>query len=194
MLCSGVDKNAVGACAELIFAPIDASFSDDAPLLPFGFRIIPLDSGTDASSPNRTLDLASALEVEPTGNRGSGDYFGHDGSGKSVMTIAFQFAFEIHLQENIAAMARLYVQSIIAYVQRVALALYPSRFSSDVGLRLPPVPPEAHALACWICLSYRCFLGVELIKPVNEGSESILKTLWHHSDAVMCCSLKMQPF
>ncbi|CAL5333910.1 homeobox-leucine zipper protein ATHB-15-like isoform X3 [Camellia sinensis] len=148
----------------------------------------------DASSPNRTLDLASALEVGPTGNRGSGDYFGHDGSGKSVMTIAFQFAFEIHLQENIAAMARLYVQSIIAYVQRVALALYPSRFSSDVGLRLPPVPPEAHALACWICLSYRCFLGVELIKPVNEGSESILKTLWHHSDAVMCCSLKMQPF
>ncbi|KAF5954550.1 hypothetical protein HYC85_007406 [Camellia sinensis] len=58
----------------------------------------------DASSPNRTLDLASALEVGPTGNRGSGDYSGHDGSGKSVMTIAFQFAFEIHLQENIAAM------------------------------------------------------------------------------------------
>ncbi|KAI8015001.1 Homeobox-leucine zipper protein ATHB-15 [Camellia lanceoleosa] len=131
-LCSGVDENAVGACAELIFAPIDASFSDDAPLLSFGFRIIPLHSGTDASSPNHTLDLASALEVGPTGNRGSGDYSGHDGSGKSVMTIVFQFAFEIHLQENIAAMARLYVQSIIAYVQRVALALYPSRFSSDV--------------------------------------------------------------
>ncbi|KAI7989367.1 Homeobox-leucine zipper protein HOX33 [Camellia lanceoleosa] len=192
-LCSGVDENAVGACAELIFAPIDASFSDDAPLLPSGFRIIPLDSGTDASSPNRTLDLASALEVGPTGNRGSGDYSGHGGSGKSVMTIAFQFAFEIHLQENIAAMARLYVRSIIASVQRVALALYPSRFSSDVGLRPPPVPPEAHTVARWICLSYRCFLGVELIKPVNEGSESILKTLWHHSDAVMCCSLKALP-
>lgn len=43
-LCSGVDENAVGACAELIFAPIDASFSDDAPLLPSGFRIIPIDS------------------------------------------------------------------------------------------------------------------------------------------------------
>ncbi|CAL5440615.1 unnamed protein product [Camellia sinensis] len=192
-LCSGVDENAVGACAELIFAPIDASFSDDAPLLPSGFRIIPLDSGMDASSPNRTLDLASALEVGPTGNRGSGDYSGHGGSGKSVMTIAFQFAFEIHLQENIAAMARLYVRSIIASVQRVALALYPSRFSSDVGLRPPPVPPEAHTVARWICLSYRCFLGVELIKPVNEGSESILKTLWHHSDAVMCCSLKALP-
>lgn len=44
-LCSGVDENAVGTCAELIFAPIDASFSDDAPILPSGFRIIPLDSG-----------------------------------------------------------------------------------------------------------------------------------------------------
>lgn len=43
-LCSGVDENAVGACAELVFAPIDASFSDDAPLLPSGFRLIPIDS------------------------------------------------------------------------------------------------------------------------------------------------------
>jgi hypothetical protein len=40
-----MDENAVGTCAELIFAPIDASFADDAPLLPSGFRIIPLDSG-----------------------------------------------------------------------------------------------------------------------------------------------------
>lgn len=34
----------------------------------------------------------------------------------------------------------------------------------------------------------RCYLGVELL---SEGSESNLKTLWHHSDAVMCCSLKV---
>lgn len=39
-----MDENAVGTCAELIFAPIDASFAEDAPLLPSGFRIIPLDS------------------------------------------------------------------------------------------------------------------------------------------------------
>ena len=39
-----MDENALGTCAELIFAPIDASFADDAPLLPSGFRIIPLDS------------------------------------------------------------------------------------------------------------------------------------------------------
>lgn len=40
-----MDENAIGTCAELIFAPIDASFTDDVPLLPSGFRIIPLDSG-----------------------------------------------------------------------------------------------------------------------------------------------------
>ncbi|KAK8980227.1 hypothetical protein V6N11_061441 [Hibiscus sabdariffa] len=34
----------------------------------------------------------------------------------------------------------------------------------------------------------RCYLGVELLE--YEGSESILKTLWHHTDAVLCCSLK----
>lgn len=39
-----MDENAFGTCAELIFAPIDPSFADDAPLLPSGFRIICLDS------------------------------------------------------------------------------------------------------------------------------------------------------
>lgn len=43
-LCSGVDENAAGACAQLVFAPIDESFADDAPLLPSGFRVIPLDA------------------------------------------------------------------------------------------------------------------------------------------------------
>ncbi|KAI4316095.1 hypothetical protein L6164_024110 [Bauhinia variegata] len=190
-LCSGVDEHAVGTCAELIFAPIDASFSDDAPILPCGFRIIPLDSATDAASPNRTLDLASALEAGTTGNKAAGDNSGHSGSTKSVMTIAFQFAFEVHLQDNIAAMARQYVRSIIASVQRVALALSPSRFGSQNGFRPPPGTPEGQALARWICNSYRCYLGVELLKC--EGSESILKSLWHHSDAILCCSLKALP-
>ncbi|KAG6649313.1 homeobox-leucine zipper protein ATHB-15-like [Carya illinoinensis] len=190
-LCSGVDESAVGTCAELIFAPIDASFSDDAPIIPSGFRIIPIESGIDASSPNRTLDLASALEVGPTGNRTSSENSGKSGSIKSVMTIAFQFAFEIHLQENVAAMARQYVRSIIASVQRVALALSPSCLGSHAGFLSPPGTPEAQTLARWICHSYRLYLGVELLK--SEGSEPILKTLWHHSDAVMCCSLKALP-
>ncbi|KAK9142061.1 hypothetical protein Syun_011461 [Stephania yunnanensis] len=192
-LCSGVDENAVGTCAELVFAPIDASFADDAPLLPSGFRIIPLDFGKDASSPNRTLDLASALEVGPAGNRASGDISNNGGSMRSVMTIAFQFAFENHLQDNVASMARQYVRSIISSVQRVALALSPSLLGSHGGLRPPPGTPEAHTLARWICQSYRCYMGVDLLKANSEGGESGLKGLWHHSDALMCCSLKALP-
>jgi homeobox-leucine zipper protein len=46
-LCSGVDENVVGGCAQLVFAPIDESFADDAPLLPSGFRVIPLDQKTN---------------------------------------------------------------------------------------------------------------------------------------------------
>lgn len=180
-----MDENAIGTSAELIFAPIDASFTDDAPLLPSGFRIIPIDSGLvsltlsawtliyayivpsfyivhalpfslklmqNAAGQNRTLDLASALE--PAGNRAPSDFLSQCANAKSVMTIAFQFAFEIHLQENVAAMARQYVRSIISSVQRVALALSPSPFGSP-GLRPPPVSPEADTLTRWICQSYR---------------------------------------
>lgn len=109
----------------------------------------------DAASPNRTLDLASALEVGTTGNKAGGDNSGHSGITKSVMTIAFQFAFEAHLQDNIAAMARQYVRSIVASVQRVSLALSPSRFGSQNAFPLPPGTPEAQTLTRWICNSYR---------------------------------------
>ena len=110
----------------------------------------------EASSPNRTLDLASALEIGPAGNRSSNDYSVNGGNTRSVMTIAFEFAFESHLQENVASMARQYVRSIISSVQRVALALSPSHLSSHAGLRPPLGTPEAHTLARWISHSYRC--------------------------------------
>lgn len=109
----------------------------------------------DPTNQNRTLDLASALEVGPAGNRASGDYLSQRGSAKSVMTLAFQFAFEIHLQENVVVMAQQYLRSIISSVQRVALALSPSQFGSQVGLRPQTGTPEAHTLARWICQSYR---------------------------------------
>ncbi|XP_019194412.1 PREDICTED: homeobox-leucine zipper protein ATHB-15-like [Ipomoea nil] len=192
-LCSGMDENAVGTCAELIFAPIDASFADDAPLLPSGFRIIPLDFGKESSSPNRTLDLTSALETGTAENKVLNDLNTNNGAARSVMTIAFQFAFESHMQESVAAMARQYVRSIISSVQRVALALSPSHLGSHGGLRLPLGTPEAHIIARWICQSYRCYLGVELLKSTGEGNESILKTLWNHSDAIVCCSAKALP-
>ncbi|KVH92992.1 Homeodomain-containing protein [Cynara cardunculus var. scolymus] len=199
-LCSGMDENAVGMCSELVFAPIDASFADDAPLLPSGFRIIPLDfckvrsSLNEASSPSRTLDLASALEVRGPGNKTSGDRSVSSGNARSVMTIAFEFAFESHMQESVAAMARQYVHSIISSVQRVASALSPSHLNPNGGIQAPLGTPEAHTLARWISHSYRCYLGVELLKVPGEGSESILKSLWHQSDAILCCSLKVRRF
>ncbi|KAI7751032.1 hypothetical protein M8C21_028431, partial [Ambrosia artemisiifolia] len=189
-LCSGIDENAVGMCSELIFAPIDASFADDAPLLPSGFRIIPLDSCKGDSSPNRTLDLASALEVRGAGNKVSGDRNVGNSCARSVMTIALEFAFESHMQESVAAMARQYVRSIISSVQRVASALSPS---PNGGLQASLGTPEAHTLARWICHSYRRYLGVGLLEGAGEGSDSILKSMWHHSDAILCCSMKAMP-
>lgn len=50
-LCSGIDENAVGACAQLVFAPVDVAISDDVPLLPSGFRVIPLDSNVCVTYP-----------------------------------------------------------------------------------------------------------------------------------------------
>lgn len=43
-LCSGIDENAVGASAQLIFAPVDVALTEDIPLLPSGFCISPVDA------------------------------------------------------------------------------------------------------------------------------------------------------
>ncbi|MBA0851474.1 hypothetical protein Goshw_020497 [Gossypium schwendimanii] len=163
-ICSGIDENAVGACSELVFAPIDEMFPDDAPLIPSGFRIIPLESKPgviiiqsdtqDSLTTNRTLDLTSSLEVGPATNHSSGDVPSSQNS-RSVLTIAFQFPFDSSLQDNVATMARQYVRSVISSVQRVAMAISPSGLSAEVGPKLSPGSPEALTLAQWICQSYR---------------------------------------
>lgn len=71
------------------------------------------------------------------------------------MTIAFEFAFESHMQDSVASMARQYVRSVISSVQRVAIALSPSQLGSHGSLQPPLGTPEAHTLARWICQSYR---------------------------------------
>ncbi|KAK9151077.1 hypothetical protein Syun_009386 [Stephania yunnanensis] len=192
-LCSGVDENAEGACAQLVFVPIDETFGDDAPLLPSGFRVIPLEPKTDGRVATRTLDLASALEVgrgraKSTGERTSSSY-----NLRSVLTIAFQFSYENHFQDNVAAMARHYVRSIVASVQRVAMAIAPSGVSSHMGPKSQLGSPEALTLARWICRSYRFYTGVELLQVDSHAGDSLLKQLWQHSDAIMCCSLKASP-
>ncbi|OMO91491.1 hypothetical protein COLO4_18326 [Corchorus olitorius] len=189
-ICSGIDENAVGACSELVFAPIDEMFPDDAPLLPSGFRIIPLDSKPDSVTTNRTLDLTSSLEVGPATNNTAGD--APSQNTRSVLTIAFQFPFDSNLQDNVATMARQYVRSVISSVQRVAMAISPSGLSPTVGTKLSPGSPEALTLAHWICQSYRQ-VGAELLRSESLGGDSVLKNLWQHQDAILCCSLKSLP-
>ncbi|XP_047047991.1 homeobox-leucine zipper protein HOX33-like [Lolium rigidum] len=189
-LCSGVDENASGACAQLVFAPIDESFADDAPLLPSGFRVIPLDTKTDMPSATRTLDLASSLEV---GSAGALRCSSDAANTRSVLTIAFQFSFENHLRENVAAMARQYVRAVMASVQRVAMAIAPSRLGTQIQMKHPPGSPEAITLASWIGRSYRAHTGEEIRWSDTEEADSPLKLLWNHSDAILCCSLKPAP-
>ncbi|XP_051120926.1 homeobox-leucine zipper protein REVOLUTA-like isoform X2 [Andrographis paniculata] len=193
-MCSGIDENAVGACSELVFAPIDEMFPDDAPLLPSGFRIIPLDSKPgdwqNALTPHKTLDLTSTLELETSNGTEAG---GLSCNSRSVLTIAFQFPFENNLQDNVATMARQYVRTVVSSVQRVASAISPSGLGPTMGPKLSQGSPEAHTLAHWICQSYSYHAGTDLVKANSESSESLLKTLWHHQDAILCCSLKAMP-
>ncbi|KAF7823398.1 Homeobox-leucine zipper protein REVOLUTA [Senna tora] len=176
-ICSGIDENAVGACSELIFAPIDETFPDDAPLVPSGFRIIPLDSKpgdkTDAVTTNRTLDLTSGLEVGPATNPAATDESSSHNT-RSVLTIAFQFPFDLNLQDNVAIMARQYVRSVISSVQRVAMAITPSGINPSVGPKLSPGSPEALTLAHWICQSYRQSLPVFIF--ANQAGLDMLET------------------
>ncbi|KAL6967254.1 hypothetical protein U1Q18_033058 [Sarracenia purpurea var. burkii] len=177
-ICCGIDENAVGACSELVFAPIDEMFPDDAPLLPSGFRIIPLDSKLgdklDNSTAHRTLDLTSSLEVGPATNHPSGDASLCYNNTRSVLTIAFQFPFEHNLQDNIATMARQYVRSVISSVQRVAMAISPSGLFPNPGPKLSPGSPEALTLAHWICQSYRHSLPVFIF--ANQAGLDMLET------------------
>ncbi|KAG9154214.1 hypothetical protein Leryth_000680 [Lithospermum erythrorhizon] len=263
-MCSGIDESAVGACFELVFAPIDEMFPDDAPLLPSGFRIIPLDIKSVKFSTinfypytssnlvamalfivrlgeckyevfpdvtnvhgiicsegeirdllaHKTLDLASNLETHPATNNEAGDTY----SARSILTIAFQFPVENNLEENVASMARQYVHSVILAVQRVAIAISPSQLNPAVGSNLSLGSPEALTLAHWICQSYSILqitdeklrkgrvgmlywdlrvgsihVGRELLGGNCLGGESMLKNLWDHHDAILCCSLKSLP-
>ncbi|XP_073353353.1 homeobox-leucine zipper protein HOX10 [Aegilops tauschii subsp. strangulata] len=190
-LCTGIDEKSVGSSFQLVFAPID-DFPDDAPLVSSGFRVIPLDMKTDVVSSGRTLDLASSLEVGSTAAQASGAS-PDDCNVRSVLTIAFQFPYELHLQDSVAAMARQYVRSIVSAVQRVSIAISPSQSGLNAGQRILSGLPEAATLARWICQSYHYHLGVELLTQSDVAGEALLKMLWHYQDAILCCSFKEVP-
>ncbi|KMZ65808.1 Homeobox-leucine zipper protein HOX32 [Zostera marina] len=197
-LCSGIDESASGGCAQLVFAPIDESFADNAPLLPSGFRVIPLEPKANGPAGTQTLDLASTLEV---GSRTSAGFTSDNSTTnvynlRSVLTIAFQFTYESHLFDNVAAMARQYVRGVVASVQRVSMAIAPSNnLGSHLTPKQPPCSPEAVTLTQWISNSYRFFLGLDLVRGgiSHDAGEWLLKHVWQHSDPIICCSIKSNP-
>lgn len=193
-LCSGLKETCPGVCAQMVFAPIDASVSDDIALIPSGFRVIPLDhcSRDNRAHSTRTLDLASTLEVgNSSGNSISSDAQQHP---RSVLTIAFQFSYEIRMQDSVASIARQYVRNVVSTVQRVAMAMAPPRVQSS--LRVSPSSdsvPDALSLARCVCKSYKLNLCVDLVRVEVESNEAYLKALTELGDAVMCCSCKSLP-
>ncbi len=101
---------------------------------------------------NRTLDLASTLEGDhDVGLNGETKSNNSSGQVRSVLTIAFQFAYEVHTRETCAVMARQYVRTVVSSVQRVAMALAPS----SVQPRQTPGNSDAISLARHILSSYR---------------------------------------
>ncbi|KAL6510918.1 hypothetical protein OROGR_022042 [Orobanche gracilis] len=200
-LCTGIDENAVSACSELVFAPIDEMFPDDAHLLPSGFRIIPLDSKPgdlqNQSASHKTLDLTSSLDVVGPTTNSNGKSATTSSfsafSARAILTIALQFPFESNLQDNVASMACQYVRSVISSVQRVAMALSPPGLRHAVGPKLSSASPEVSTLAHWICQSYSYHSGAELLRVDSTNNEGVLKSLWQHQDAILSCSLKAVP-
>nr|AAQ98963.1 homeodomain leucine-zipper protein Hox9 [Oryza sativa Japonica Group] len=191
-LCTGIDEKSMGSCFQLVSAPIDELFPDDAQLISSGFRVIPLNMKTDGTPAGRTLDLASSLEVGSTAQP-TGDASMDDCNLRSVLTIAFQFPYEMHLQDSVATMARQYVRSIVSSVQRVSMAISPSRSGLNAGQKIISGFPEAPTLARWICQSYQFHLGVELLRQADDAGEALLKMLWDYEDAILCCSFKEKP-
>ncbi len=107
---------------------------------------------------SRTLNLAATLEGGSDGMRttANGVLVGSASShSRSVLTIAFQFAYEAHNRDSCAVMAREYVRTVVASVQRIAMALTPSHLAPHTDPRHLPVTPNS-LLARRIVDSYRC--------------------------------------
>jgi hypothetical protein len=139
----------------------------------------------DGPTTSRTLDL-----LEGSSNaRPSGEGAGSNGYNlRSVLTIAFQFTFENHLRDNVASMARQYVRSVVASVQRVAMAIAPSRPGTQLGPKSLPGSPEAHALARWISRSYR-FVYKSLILLISSLNSQMCLVLFYMLLSFSGCTL-----
>ncbi|KAL5663654.1 hypothetical protein ACJX0J_023762, partial [Zea mays] len=186
------DEKSMGSCFQLVFARIDEFFPDDAPLISSGFRVIPLDIKTllniflfhrmDYPLEERTLDLASSLEVGATTQRASVDGYGSQDvcNLRSVLTIAFQFPYEIHLQDTVAS-------SSLLFKEYQWLFLPPS-LALNTGQKIISGFPEAEYCFIYIkkkhCILHACgyHLGLDLVSDLDQAGESLLRMFWDHQD------------
>nr|QOQ51179.1 class III HD-Zip protein [Cathaya argyrophylla] len=192
-LCNGIDETAIGDCAQLVFAPVDGALSDDIPLLPSGFRVIPLDTGfMDGYGLSCTLDLASMLEGGSDMDAAKTETEISSNNLRSIVTIAFQFGYETHNCDGVSVAARKYMRTVVSSVQRVAMAIAP-RVGSTPGIRNLSGTTEVMTLVKRIVGSYRINFGMDLIKKQPSNTEELFKMVWRHSDALICCTCKSLP-
>ncbi|XP_011076981.1 homeobox-leucine zipper protein REVOLUTA-like isoform X2 [Sesamum indicum] len=192
-ICNGMEDSGVGACSELIFAPIDRTITNDAVLLSSGFRIIslPSNAGLQSSANMNSTGPSNATNVGTAASKPS-----------SVLILAFQFPFETHLQDKVASIARKYVQHVISYVKNISLEAMPSGSNpetasnkSDPATRLMIAPDSTYAatLANLICQSYRSNLGVEIFGCNCPSTDSLLELIRHHQYAILCFAFTSLP-
>ncbi|KAI3470468.1 hypothetical protein Pfo_027131 [Paulownia fortunei] len=192
---NGMEDNGFGACSELIFAPIDRTIPNDAVLLSSGFRIFLLGSNTD------TRSSANLTSNEAFNTRDAQADVSHP---PSMVILAFQFPFEAHLQEDVAAMARQYVQHVISSVKNISLM--PSGSNPEMnsieanpamGFKITPESTYAVNLANLICQSYRqvnlSSLGVDMLGFNCQTSDSMFEQIQHHQYAILCFSFTSVP-
>ncbi|KAJ7516863.1 hypothetical protein O6H91_21G002100 [Diphasiastrum complanatum] len=187
-LCSEDDEEKSGACAQLVFAPVEAAVSDDMMLLPSGFRLIPLDQELGETKLACMLDPELALEDSYGKSPGNLTSRYHS---RSLLTVAFQFAYEVQNQDNIVGIARKYVRKVMNFVQQVTIALAASNLGSQLR-STPPATAEAHMLINLLIYSYRLHFGVDLLSDSGKA-DALTQLFWFHTDAIVCCTWKELP-
>ncbi|KAK4436003.1 Homeobox-leucine zipper protein REVOLUTA [Sesamum alatum] len=176
---TGMDDTGFGACAELIFAPIDRTIPNDAALLCSGFRIFLLGSNTGEDTGSSNI----APNISPP---------------SSMLIVGFQFPSETDHQEEVAVMARQYVKRVISSVKNISQGIMSSGSNPvmnshepnpALGLKITPESTYFVNLADLLCQSYRSTLGVDMVGFNCESTDSMLEQIHHHHYAILCFSL-----
>nr|AIV98134.1 class III HD-Zip protein HDZ1 [Cunninghamia lanceolata] len=193
-LCNGLNETTSRGWAQLVFAPVDSSLSDDLPLLPSGFRIITINNYMDQCSLSRTLDLTSHLEGGPEARRlhtaGEFDVCFYS----SVLTVAFQWTYEAETRDLVALKAHHYAQRVLEFVKKAVLLLRPACGTSQTAIRPYVFSLESKMLVYTMMQKYRSCFGMDLFKTGNSANcDIIFRAFWNHQDAIVCCASKNIP-